>query len=726
MCGKQNPAEAEVCRFCNARLKPLWADSPSPTPPDHEKARFDGFELPEWLSEESFEPTDEASRDLDSASQPDWLSDLRDDSEDSDWLHRINADEQPELPFNNPPEKLDMLDGLPTSEKLDQETTQTEAESPDEAQKIPDWLLKLKETPPPEPEPFDQEESAPDWFSDLHEDVLSESESLYPPENIPDWFTGIEETGQSISEPEPVEDNGNLPDWLSGVLPPSNKPDSSSEADFPAPIQDASPAMVLATDDDETFETDIADLDLGDGLADTAEKKDRFGADFAWLDEMQLEINQSETTPEEYAAEESFELRESVPDQGDALPDWLSRVSESTGPVSPAFTEEGSPAEIPAAELPYWLKAMRPVAAYNVDGVIERSTSEQAEKSGPLAGLIGALPAEPDISQSPKPPVYSSKLQISDTQKLHAQLFTELIQAEGESKSLPTTPLIKSGSLIRMMIALILYAVVIVSLLSGFPALNLPAISADVNAAHQLAAGAPPGSPVLIAVDYAPGFRAEIEAGLSALTSQLVDQDCHLIFVSSLPTGPIQSAHFVTQGMKLSPQQSLHWTNLGYIPGGAAGLLAFAQDPTRVLPYDANGNQAWADPRMQGFRSLSDLSLVIVATENPDTARTWIEQVRPLLKTTPLMMVVSAQNAPIIRPYYDSYPKQVQGLISGLTAAVEYDTLAGRSGPAGGLWSPFTAALSAITFLILVGAIVNFGLGALARSRSSVRGEGEK
>jgi len=777
MCGKPNSADAEVCRYCEARIKPLWMDSPANATSNDEDASFDGFDLPDWLKANSSEPTAKSEQASDGTSQPDWLRGLRADSEnsadfeepvvpsgrsgdeeapdwlrgllpdtdqppasevplmadfepveevDGDWLQRIDAHEQPKSAAEEQAEELEAPDWLSVSRQEPLESAEQAPEPLEEAPKLPDWLSKLKETPPPEPDLFDQNESSQDWFADSSDAVLSGSESSYPAENIPDWFAGMDESIQPMPEPEPVDDGMNLPDWLAGVISPAIKPAISAEIDFPETTPEIPPAGLPAMDLDEAI-IEVGAADLGAGLKEPAEKEDLFSSDYAWLDEMQLEASQNQAAQDEYATEESFDLDESVPDQGDALPDWLSRVPESSSPAAPAFAEEGPAEELPVAELPYWLKAMRPVAAYGVESVVERTSSDQAEKSGPLAGLMGALPAEPDISQGSKPPAYSSKLQITDTQKVHAQLFAELIQAEGEPKSLPSEPLIKSGSLIRIMIALILFAVVILSSLTGFPALSQPAVSADILAAHQLVAGVPPGSRVMIAVDYAPGFSAEVEAGLSALTTQLEDQGCHLIFVSSLPAGPIQSAHFVNWWMKASPpQQSLHWTNLGYIPGGATGLLAFAQNPTGVLPYDVNGNQAWSDPYLLGFRSLTDLSILIVATENPDTARAWVEQVLPLLGRTPLMMVLSAQSAPVIRPYYDSYPRQVQALMGGISAAVEYDVLIGQTGISTGFWSPFTAALSVTVLLILIGAVLNFGLAALARSRSSVRGEGKK
>jgi len=48
MCGKPNPADAEVCQFCQARLKPVWASKPAESFFDAESEAEE--EVPDWLS----------------------------------------------------------------------------------------------------------------------------------------------------------------------------------------------------------------------------------------------------------------------------------------------------------------------------------------------------------------------------------------------------------------------------------------------------------------------------------------------------------------------------------------------------------------------------------------------------------------------------------------------------------------------------------------------------
>ena len=84
-------------------------------------------------------------------------------------------------------------------------------------------------------------------------------------------------------------------------------------------------------------------------------------------------------------------------------------------------------------------------------------------------------------------------------------------------------------------------------------------------------------------------------------------------------------------------------------------------------------------------------------------------------------MALSAQAEPLVRPYYNASPQQIQGLLSGYSAALVYDTALGRRTGTASLWSPFAAGLSAAVLLMVIGLLVNLLLGFLARNREKAR-----
>jgi hypothetical protein len=128
---------------------------------------------------------------------------------------------------------------------------------------------------------------------------------------------------------------------------------------------------------------------------------------------------------------------------------------------------------------------------------------------------------------------------------------------------------------------------------------------------------------------------------------------------------------------------------------------------------------------LQNVAALDGFALVIVATDNPETARAWIEQAYPRLNGKPLVMVVSAQAGPMVRPYFDAYPRQIQGLVSGLAGGAAYESTFGRSGSATTYWGSFSLGLLTACLLIILGGALNAASFLLALGKETTRKEGE-
>jgi hypothetical protein len=170
-------------------------------------------------------------------------------------------------------------------------------------------------------------------------------------------------------------------------------------------------------------------------------------------------------------------------------------------------------------------------------------------------------------------------------------------------------------------------------------------------------------------------------------------------------------------------QSAVHYTNLGFIPGGAAGLLGFAQAPRQILPYSQEGFFAWSEEPLQAVEDLQDFSLVLVVTEDPDTARAWIEQVQPGLGNTPLLMVLSAQSEPVVRPYYVGNPRQVRGFVAGLVGGAAYENLQARPSLARKYWDSFSIAVVLAAGLIVAGGAASIVSARLAGRKNAVKAD---
>jgi len=177
-----------------------------------------------------------------------------------------------------------------------------------------------------------------------------------------------------------------------------------------------------------------------------------------------------------------------------------------------------------------------------------------------------------------------------------------------------------------------------------------------------------------------------------------------------------QSGHNYQDG-----QQML---NLGYLPGGAAGVLGFAKSPQKTVPVAVDGSPAWVSPALQGVNNISDFAAVILLSDDGENARIWIEQLEAdnSLGNTSFIVVSSGQSGPMILPYVQS--GQVDGIVTGLDndASIEQFN-GGRPGLARGYWDAYGFGLLAAVAIIVIGTIWNLFAG-LRASSPQTDGEG--
>ena len=222
MCSKPNPEDAEVCAYCEARLKPLVIDSPLEEAPGGgaEEARApqdQGDEqVPDWLSRirAQAEKEKQESPDLDEADAG---------PEPPDWLGRLRTAEEDEAgpPSDEIPDWLSSFDEAGKEEdEGEPEDVRKEVEEP--IVEETDWITRMRESEPEpelEPEQEEQEPAAPadeDWLSRLRDEgegdqpILAESaepeiEEIEPDQEIVRPFEDLEPEEDTGVEAEPLK-----------------------------------------------------------------------------------------------------------------------------------------------------------------------------------------------------------------------------------------------------------------------------------------------------------------------------------------------------------------------------------------------------------------------------------------------------------------------------------------------------------------------------------------
>ncbi len=116
--------------------------------------------------------------------------------------------------------------------------------------------------------------------------------------------------------------------------------------------------------------------------------------------------------------------------------------------------------------------------------------------------------------------------------------------------------------------------------------------------------------------------------------------------------------------------------------------------------------------------------MVVLLVDDPDLARIWIEQLTPIITNpqtlTSLVLITSAQLEPVVRPYYESIPQPVNGLVVGLRGGAAYSRLIGGDQLPGKFWDAYGMGTFIAALLILVGGLAYYVVPELSRT---VRGE---
>jgi hypothetical protein len=661
---------------------------------------------------------------------------------DDEWLKEFQIG----VPAQTPPE-------IPDHETVDgQAGSAPQEQNVQASEEIPDWMKAFdpfgfttpadsseapQENRPAETLPSEEmpetgaTQNIPDWLSagdklDVTSSPAASTNAYFV--DAPDWLTENTDPGtpspqdQGPSEPEvPVTDAAS-----------SNEPeDALAGQDIPSIDPNEIPDWLKS---DEPFESPTGPTPVFVGDLSEVEAPPTPAAQPMpeWLSEVKPEPpSETGNTPafivEDEANLNPVEPIRSQPFSAEDIPDWLSEPEAETGtesePESPvaaalaAAPEEGE--ELAPAQLPGWLQAMRPVEALAPAAAV-KSDDRRIENNGPLAGLQGVLPGENLARRYRKPPAYSVKLRVSEKQRTYATQLEQMLGDEQKPQAAKSQP----GGLPRWAIRAVLAVVLIAAIVFSVPGANVPQSSLEMlNFSNQIEA-LPNQAPVLLAIEYDAGFAGEMRMASLGLVERLLAHNTRIALVSTVPAGPVLGNELINlarqelQNRNETGAANTQVVNLGYLAGGITSLQEFSLHPQTATQYgfasDA-GAPVWNQDVLSGVNSIDAFAAVIVLTDDGDTGRAWVEQVKPRLGSTPLFFVSSAQAAPMLQPYADS--GQINSLVSGLSGGISYNRLAQNNVDLY-TWGAYRGSLYLGIVFILIGILSKAMLSALPRRKA--------
>jgi hypothetical protein len=708
-----------------------------------------------------------------------------------DWLQAIGPPEEPEVPQPDldkiiPDEPGDLLE-MPKPETIDtgelgplpglkEEPAEVGASS-----ELPDWLDAMGPLAAKGPPTEDTEDDGlPKWLQDFALEDESDTPGLAPPAPlIPKKKAPVPRPAPKSpprpAAPTPAEASA-LTDWLGETAPqaPDGALDPTRAFEGTGPlVAPELPEWLAAVGDSSSSE--LPDwLDREDEVEtllkpDTGPLKERPAAAAlpSWLTAEDAGLAPS--TEEAVPGEEELEPGE--------LPDWLQLAPVATGQpgldaddipeyIVPAggldaadtafdldstpFTDQDAAIDVGLAsqlglvqaEIPDWLQALKPAetpVAAPIPVAVE--SLEPVETSGFLEGVRGALTSRAEVSILTASQVPSGFTPTAEHQA-HAQVLEQIILA-GPA---PIPDIARERRVQAWLEHLVIPFLILVAVFFPLAAGLFPELGGDplqsflgervstqqVNDTFDLLEDPASESRLVIAAfDYSPARAGELDPIAAAMLRHLVAQGARVLTVSTTPTGS-EIAQSVMEKVTADQdyQYGEDYANLGYIPGGATGLRAFATDPWGLFSgtdYLGRVDPASSASAAAGLgRSLENADLLLILTGERDDLLGWIEQVGRLDETQSIKMVagVSASLEPWAQPYYQSASGQLDGLVSGIPDAAQYERLvnqnsdAEQSDDATTLQDSQALALGVIILVIAGGLVLGVGQGLVNRRRA--------
>ena len=713
----------------------------------------------------SANPKDSEDNGQSKSTSQDWLADFRRNSQISG---EIDQPEDADDSLN-----LDMLENS-TSESKHEDTFSLEDLSKDwqkefskqigledvegisPSEELPQWLNQNDS--PDEKETRAEEPDIPTWLNSSYNQLLNDDADDGQSSELPDWLSkpdiSTKQEGQSQSESDDKNDDiVGIPDWINEI---NQK------------IGGVDPAEISASDESVSGKGDqfnsrllFNKLDLSPQVSnDTSKNADQIkNQDTKPIEEEKpqhkgpafildpeeadnlpvrpfIDFDETENWDEEISrisalkADEKFNTKNEDDDQdlttpsspppftfGD-IPSWMDDIDfdsqlfdELDQKVEGPKTNVPLPENLEKANLPEWLKAIRPVEV--VTPKIQTNTIKQVEKSGPLAGLQGVLSSEGLTKNYTKPPTYSVSINVTEKQKGHLQILEEILDPAVNLTPDSKRKKSKLQSFENYLIPLFLLFIILISLFIDHTNAQMPkTFPADAVRFYNLATGYlsrnTTPSHVLAIFETDASSYPEMNIISKGFFESLFENNHWVTTLATNPNGVLLAEEILSNSHDNVPSynsdERVH--NLGYLPGNIVGIQSFISNP-RILSTGLDvKSKIWEEEPLSNINTFTDFDMIVILTDNSEQAKLWIEQMNLTVPDTSLLFISTAKAAPLLQPYLET--NQIDGILSGILGGLSYDLLSSSdTNEISKLWSINQLAVISFILFILAGGVIS-------------------
>ena len=182
----------------------------------------------------------------------------------------------------------------------------------------------------------------------------------------------------------------------------------------------------------------------------------------------------------------------------------------------------------------------------------------------------------------------------------------------------------------------------------------------------------PPGSFLMLSLDYDPSTRPELHPMAMALVRQAFKKNLRVGVVTYISgaTGLIEDI-FEKTAKEYKKTDGKDYAIFPYTPNYLAAMTQMASDLYGIYTVDRNGKDLRAMPVMAGIKNYKDVSMVVCVT-GTGLLDSWVAYVGDKFNV-PMAGGVTAITQPGYGPYLQT--GQLKGLIGGMKGAAEYESL---------------------------------------------------
>jgi len=222
----------------------------------------------------------------------------------------------------------------------------------------------------------------------------------------------------------------------------------------------------------------------------------------------------------------------------------------------------------------------------------------------------------------------------------------------------------------RRIIFLLVAAGVVLPLLLP---VNLPiTVTSRVQAAYDAIDALPPGSKVLLSMDYEPDIMAELYPMSVAVLRHCFRKHLQVIAMTLYPAGTgLGESALRTAAKAEGAVLNKDYAWLGYKSGFQVVMIGIGENLRGMYPVDFYGTPLDSIPVTRGVNSYRQMAMVINLSGSSATDY-WIQFAASRFHA-PLVVGCTAVMATDYYPYLSS--KQILGLVGGMKGAAEYERL---------------------------------------------------